>query len=107
PQAAARLDPPAPAGPRRRRPLDLARDRRLRPALDRPPPRRRLMPALAAAPPGPRGGDPRAGPRRVPPRPRDRRHPRQPGETPQPRPRTPQRLEEQAQSPPPARRQTP
>ena len=92
--------------PRRRRPLDLADHRLLRPALGRPP-HRRPDPAALAATPAPRRDDPRPGPRRVPPRPRGRRHTRQPAETRQARPRPPTGIEEQDPGTRPARRQTP
>jgi DDE superfamily endonuclease len=49
PQAGARLDPAETARPGRRRPVDLARPGLLRPAVPRPPPRRRRPAALAAA----------------------------------------------------------
>ena len=65
-----RLDPPEAARPGRRRPVDLADHRLLRPALARPRPRRRPAAALAAAlPAGP--PDPGPGPARVPQHPPD------------------------------------
>ena len=64
-QAGPRLDPAEAARPGRRRPVDLADHRLLRPAPPRPSSRRRPAPALAAALPA-RPPDPRPGPPRVP-----------------------------------------
>ena len=57
-QAGPRLDPAETARPGRRRPVDLAHPRRLRPAPPGPPPRRRHPPALAAASPARPGATP-------------------------------------------------
>ena len=65
PETGPRLDPAQAARPGRRRPVDLAHPRLLRPALAGPPPRRRPAAALAAALPA-RPADPRPGPPRVP-----------------------------------------
>jgi hypothetical protein len=92
PQAAARLDPPEAPRPGRRRPLDLARHRLLRPALPSPRSRRRHPAALAAALPA-RPANPRPHPAGVPqhppgtPRSRQRADIRQAGEPPPPGPK--------------------
>jgi type IV secretory pathway VirB10-like protein len=104
PQAGPRLDPPQAPRPGRRRPLDLAHHRLLRPASARPPPRRRPSPALAAALPA-RPPDPRARPRRIPEHPPGPARTGQRTETRQTRPRPPARLEEPPPGHPPRRRQ--
>src|SRR5207342_1576095 len=90
--------------PGRRRPVDLADHRLLRPALPGPPSRRRPAPALAAALPA-RPPDPRPGPPRVPPHPPDAARSGRRAETRQARPRPPARLEEPPPGHPPRRRQ--
>ena len=91
--------------PRRGRPVDLARHRRLEPALARPPPRRRDPAAVAARRPGPGPHPGRVRASSAAAR-SDRGHPRKPPETLLARTRAAQRLEEQAQGTTPARRQT-
>ena len=103
-QAGPRLDPAETARPRRRRPVDLADHRLLRPAPPRPPPRRRHPAALAAALPA-RPPDPRPGPPRVPPHPPGTPRSGQRAETRQTRPRPPARLEEPPPGHPPRRGQ--
>jgi DDE superfamily endonuclease len=103
-QAGPRLDPAQAARPGRRRPVDLAHPRLLRPAAARPPPRRRHPPALAAALPA-RPPDPRPGPPRVPEHPPDAARSGQRAETRQARTRPPARLNEPAPSHPPRRGQ--
>jgi hypothetical protein len=104
PEAAARLDRPQASRPGCRRPLDLARHRRLRPAPPRPRSRRRHPAALAAAlsarPPHPRPRPPRVSPH--PPGPA---RSRQRAETLPARTRPPERLEKPPACHPPRRRQ--
>ena len=90
--------------PGRRRPVDLARPRLLRPAPPRPPPRRRHPAALAAALPA-RPPHPRPGPPRVPEHPPGAARSGQRAETRQTRTRTPARIEEPAPGHPPRRGQ--
>jgi DDE superfamily endonuclease len=103
-QASARLDPPQAARPGRRRPVDLAHPRLLRPALPRPASRRRHQAALAAAQPA-RPPDPRPGPPRVPQHPPDAAQRGQRTETRQARPRPSARIEEPPPGHPPRRGQ--
>ena len=104
PETAARLDTPETARPGRRRPVDLARHRRLRPAAPCPRSRRRHPAALAAAlrarPPHPVPGT-----EGVSPHPPGPARSRQRAETLPPRPRTPRRIEEPPARHPPRRRQ--
>ena len=94
-QAGPRLDQAETARPRRRRPVDLADPRLLRPALARPRPGCRPAPALAA--PGPaRPPDPRTGPAGIPGHPRHTARSHSRTETRQTRPRQTARLEEPA-----------
>ena len=104
PQAAPRLDPAETPRPCRRRPLDLARHRRLRPAVPRPRPRRRHPAALAAALPA-RPPYPRPRPPRLSPHPPGPARSRQRAETLPARTRPPEWLEEPAACHPPRRRQ--
>jgi hypothetical protein len=99
---AARLDPAQVPRPGRRRPLDLAGHRRLRPAAPRPRPRRRHPAALAAAPPS-RPPHPRPRPPRLPPHSPGTARPRQRPETITARTRPPGRLEEPSARHPPRR----
>src|SRR5271168_1653079 len=94
-QAGTRLDPAETARPGRRRPVDLDCPGLLRPALPRPPLRRRHPPALAAALPT-RAADPRPGPPRVPQHPPGTALPGQRTETRQTGTRPPARIEEPA-----------
>ena len=86
------MDPPEAPRPGRRRPLDLDRHRRLRPAAPRPRPRRRHPPALAAALPA-RPPHPRPGTEGVPPHPPGPACSRQRAETLPPGSRTTRRIE--------------
>src|SRR3954453_9582929 len=104
PEAGPGLDPPEAPRSGRRRPLDLARHRRLPPAAPRPRSRGRHPAPLAAAvrarPPYPRPGPPG-----LPPHPPGPARSRQRAETLPARPRPPEGLEEPKDRHPPRRRQ--
>ena len=102
-QVPARVDRrPGPA-PRAGRPLDLAADRRLRPAAARPRPGRRPAPPLGTATPARAAADALPGPPRISSSARPAGHPGPPAENHPARPRPPARREEHPSPAPPPR----